>query len=750
MIGILAIMESKIPKPSFLRKPTESLPGNARLPLTDLLNVPMELDYHGKRVASPELVNAALLNRTKLRRSRSATDLSRPNFHRPKFVPNLETIAAAKKDLLATAVPAVPKFKNHSQVRDLQKPGTLRKSLSTSDLRMKPGTSVSSNSTSSSTQFKRQLSTMSTATTVMPAKATKINSGTSATGKVFGAGAAAAKPVASGMRRPLTTTSAIGKSKAQTGSTLSASSKNASVNSSVSSNKSSGSSGGAGKKVAVKRIPPYDYKARFNDLLEKHQVLKDKLENLRQINSDLESLPQKYDDCLNALEKLKREHQQLQDDHRTATMENEDLKLKNVSLSSNLKETEAELQTFKKQFTEADSERRQLRELLKTLQETTAAQEQRIAFLQEDNEKKGEMLFKANLERKDLHNAVMDLRGNIRVFCRVRPPLQSEEDRLECAWKYLDESSLEIGATDGSNKRMEFSFDHVFHSRTPQEDIFENVAPLIQSALDGYNVCIFAYGQTGSGKTYTMDGVPSSLGVIPRTVDLIFDSVEQYKRLGWEYELRVTFLEIYNEILYDLLDSSGTTKDLEIRMANAKNKTEVYVSNIIEETVHTKTQLRQLMQIASSNRATAATVGNERSSRSHAVTKIKLLGTHQEKGELSAGSINLVDLAGSESPKTSTRMDETKNINRSLSELSNVILALVQKNEHIPYRNSKLTHLLMPSLGGNSKTLMFVNVAPFQDCFNETVKSLRFASQVNSCKLQKARKNKVLNSSSAF
>ncbi|XP_039436041.1 protein claret segregational [Culex pipiens pallens] len=734
---------SKIPKPSFLKKPTESLPGNARLPLTDLMNVPMELDYHGKRVASPELVNAALLNRTKLRRSRSATDLSRPNFHRAKFVPNLETIAAAKKDLLATAVPAVPKFNNH-QVRELQRPGTLRKSLSTSDLRMKPGPSgVGSNNSNSSTQFKRQLSTVTTATTVIPTKATKIAGGTSATGKVFGT---TVKPAATAMRKPLAP-SAIGKSKVQGGL---AAARNVSANSSVNSNKSSVSSGGAGKKVAVKRIPPYDYKARFNDLLEKHQVLKDKLESLRQINSDLESLPQKYDDCLHELNKLKREHQQLQEDHRTASMENDDLKLKNVSLSSNLKETEAELQSLKRQYTEADSERRQLRELLKTLQETTAQQEQRIAFLQEDNEKKGEMLFKANLERKDLHNAVMDLRGNIRVFCRVRPPLPSEEDRLECAWKYLDESSLEIGATDGSNKRMEFSFDHVFHSRTPQEDIFENVAPLIQSALDGYNVCIFAYGQTGSGKTYTMDGVSTSLGVIPRTVDLIFDSVEQYKRLGWEYELRVTFLEIYNEILYDLLDSSGTTKELEIRMANAKNKTEVYVSNIIEETVHTKSQLRQLMQIASSNRATAATAGNERSSRSHAVTKIKLLGTHQEKGELSAGSVNLVDLAGSESPKTSTRMDETKNINRSLSELSNVILALVQKNEHIPYRNSKLTHLLMPSLGGNSKTLMFVNVAPFQDCFNETVKSLRFASQVNSCKLQKARKNKVLNSSSAF
>lgn len=109
------------------------------------------------------------------------------------------------------------------------------------------------------------------------------------------------------------------------------------------------------------------------------------------------------------------------------------------------------------------------------------------------------------------------------------------------------------------------------------------------------------------------------------------------------------------------------------------------------------------------------------------------------------GFINLVDLAGSESPKTSTRMEETKNINRSLSELSNVILALVQKNEHVPYRNSKLTHLLMPSLGGNSKTLMFVNVSPFQENLVESVKSLRFAAQVNACKLAKAKRNRQLN-----
>ncbi|XP_058822175.1 protein claret segregational [Topomyia yanbarensis] len=726
-------MESKIPKPMFVKKPTgmASLPGNARLPLTDLLNVPLELDYNGKRVASPELVRVATINKTKMRRSRSAIDLSRPNFHRPKFVPNLESIPSTKLHINSATVSQMVK---NNLVKQVQKPSQLRRSLSTGDLTTKPLPTCNINSSVQQTHIKRQLSTISS---TLPAKATKVTATSTATGKVYGA-------------KPTTSNTATVKKLPMTNKPKVGLAKSSAINSSVSSEKSTVSNGGAGKKNIRQRIPPYDYKARFNDLLEKHQLLKTKLDKLTEANSELESLPQKYDDCLNELNKLKKEHERLQEKHRSALCENENLKLKNASLSSNLSETEAELSSLKKQYTMADDERTKLREMVKSLQEKSSLLEERNEFLQHDNNKKSELLFKANIERKDLHNAVMDLRGNIRVFCRVRPPLASELDRLECVWKYLDEQSLEISASDGCSKRMEFSFDHVFHSRTAQQDIFENVAPLIQSALDGYNVCIFAYGQTGSGKTYTMDGVPDELGVIPRTVDLIFNSVEDYKRLGWKYEIRVNFLEIYNEILYDLLDSSGTTKDLEIRMANAKNKTEVYVSNVIEETVQSKNQLRQLMATAKSNRATAATVGNERSSRSHAVTKLQLIGTHEEKGELSVGSINLVDLAGSESPKTSTRMDETKNINRSLSELSNVILALVQKNEHIPYRNSKLTHLLMPSLGGNSKTLMFVNVSPFQDCFNETIKSLRFASQVNACKLQKVRKNKILNNSSMF
>lgn len=341
----------------------------------------------------------------------------------------------------------------------------------------------------------------------------------------------------------------------------------------------------------------------------------------------------------------------------------------------------------------------------------------------------------------------MDLKGNIRVFCRVRPPLQSELDRALCNWNHIDETSLELVKMEPGGKilKNEFSFDNVFHQFSTQDDIFQNVSPLIQSAFDGFNVCIFAYGQTGSGKTYTMDGCEGEdqIGVIPRTVSLLFESVVEYRRLGWEYEISVQFLEIYNEVLYDLLDDQP--KDLDIRMVSATNKTDVYVSNLTEEAVLNEKQLQHFINVAKFNRMTATTVANERSSRSHAVTKIKLTGIHKGKNERCIGHINLVDLAGSESPKTSIRMDETKSINKSLSELSNVILALVQKQDHVPYRNSKLTHLLMPSLGGNSKTLMFVNVAPFSDCHSETVKSLRFAATVNSCKLQKAKKNKTLN-----
>lgn len=507
-------------------------------------------------------------------------------------------------------------------------------------------------------------------------------------------------------------------------------------------------SSGAGAIKPVK-IPPYDFKARFHALNEKHTALKDKCSSLEGQLGELKDLPEKYTETVRIVAENAATIANLTRDCERATKAKAECEADQRNLLQSLKQANADL-------TSAKDELETLRlSFSKTTKECEYLEAKNKIFSSENETLKTELkqirdiLYNSNVERKELHNQMMDLRGNIRVFCRVRPPLPSEEDRLLCNISHIDESSLEVSSIDEmpSGARVkatkhEFNFDHIFHQYSEQDDVFQSVSPLIQSALDGYNVCIFAYGQTGSGKTYTMDGTSTDIGIIPRTVDLLFDCVQRYKLQGWEYSIKVTFLEIYNEILYDLL--SNEAKDLEIRMVSAKTPTEIFVSNITEETVESASRLRQLMAIAKSNRATASTVGNERSSRSHAVTRLQMHGYHNKKNEICVGTINLVDLAGSECPKNSVRMDETKKINRSLSELTNVIMALVQKNEHVPYRNSKLTHLLMPCLGGNSKTLMIVNVSPFQECFNETTKSLRFASTVKSCKMNKSKKNRFL------
>ncbi|XP_022212474.2 protein claret segregational [Drosophila obscura] len=507
----------------------------------------------------------------------------------------------------------------------------------------------------------------------------------------------------------------------------------------------------SGVGAAAKRIAPYDFKARFHDLLDKHKVLKTKYEKQVEDMGELESLPTQLEETQTKLIETESSLKNMQTDNdclqRQVKQQTKNIETITTSLGRT-KEELSELKENHKQIKmEHDSLTKEVLQLRQRTEDLMRSNEQQASELETCKEQ----LFQSNMERKELHNLVMDLRGNIRVFCRIRPPLASELERNRCTWIFHDETTVELQSIDSQAKnkmgQQIFSFDQVFHPQSTQTDIFEMVSPLIQSALDGYNICIFAYGQTGSGKTYTMDGVQDEVGVIPRTVDLLFDSIKGYRNLGWEYEIKATFLEIYNEVLYDLL--SNEQKDMEIRMAK-NNKNDIYVSNITEETVADPHHLRQLMLMARQNRATASTAGNERSSRSHAVTKLQLIGRHAEKQEVSVGSINLVDLAGSESPKTSIRMTETKSINRSLSELTNVILALLQKQDHIPYRNSKLTHLLMPSLGGNSKTLMFINVSPFQDCFQESVKSLRFAASVHSCKIPKAKRNRymALNNSS--
>jgi len=379
----------------------------------------------------------------------------------------------------------------------------------------------------------------------------------------------------------------------------------------------------------------------------------------------------------------------------------------------------------------------------------------------EEQEKLNIKLRWEESERRKLHNIVQELKGNIRVFCRLRPML--DDERSECSGRdaehinILSENNVELIKTvdtdasdsvaSGLNKNMkyEFEFDRVFGPSCTQSDVFTEISQLVQSALDGYNVCVFAYGQTGSGKTYTMEGglgleVESESGMIPRTVKQIFDMKRRLKDKNWDYKLQASFLEIYNEEIRDLLANDPNLRH-EIKMNESKDVT---VTNLKVEEVVSEEQINKMIFKARKNRSWAKTLCNERSSRSHSVFLLRIEGFNTSTLEKCCSTLNLVDLAGSERVKDSgsegMRLIEAQAINKSLSNLGNVIMALAQKSSHVPYRNSKLTYLLQNCLGGNSKTLMFVNISPIEICFNETLSSLRFATKVNQCNIGMASK----------
>ncbi|KAM3963125.1 kinesin-like protein Ncd [Aphomia sociella] len=535
------------------------------------------------------------------------------------------------------------------------------------------------------------------------------------------------------------------------------------------------------------KIPPYDYKARFNDLLEKHKTMKSELNDLKdkhvEVSDDYEKVKESVQSCsserdifkekllntLNDLREKTAEFERMKIDFDIQKHENEDLHRKTRVLeevTAGLRKKTVELEILQSEFNDLTRRHNSLKEeteALRVLSEHLKKvsieydklqldykeAQQAIVKYKSDAEGLQNILATMYKEQRDLRNTIQDLKGNIRVYCRVRPPLQSETSKPLFNLNVLDACSIEVekielnfsSARKGKSQHS-FTFDGIFTPHATQEDVFAEVSPMVQSALDGYNVCIFAYGQTGSGKTYTMEGGcgTEQYGIIPRAFNMIFTCMEDLKRMGWELQIKASFLEIYNEIIYDLLNSSKDQESHDIKMVNSKG-IDVYVSNLKEEEVKSSHDFIRLMIFAQRNRQTAATLNNERSSRSHSVAQIKISAINEKRKEKFTSQLNLVDLAGSESGKTTQRMDETKHINRSLSELSKVILSLQTNQSHIPYRNSKLTHLLMPSLGGNSKTLMLVNINQFDECFSETLNSLRFATKVNSCRTIKAKKN---------
>ncbi|KAM9832310.1 kinesin-like protein KIFC3 [Neosynchiropus ocellatus] len=352
--------------------------------------------------------------------------------------------------------------------------------------------------------------------------------------------------------------------------------------------------------------------------------------------------------------------------------------------------------------------------------------------------------------RKKCHNELVRLKGNIRVFCRVRPVSQEEQDSADAKTMLsFDSDDDTILYLTNKGKIMTFDLDKVFTPQATQEAVFQEVQSLVTSCIDGFNVCIFAYGQTGSGKTYTMEGVAGDPGINQRALRLLFSEVTE--KTDWEYKISVSMVEIYNETLRNLLGENPTDK-LDIKM-NPDGSGQLYVPGLTEFTVQSPEDINRVFELGHMNRATACTNLNEHSSRSHALLIINVSGYNCTTGNSTQGKLNLVDLAGSErigkSGAEGSRLREAQCINKSLSALGDVINALRSKHSHVPFRNSRLTYLLQDSLSGDSKTLMMVQVSPLASNMSESVCSLKFAQRVRSIELSSSTSRRHENSSTS-
>ncbi|EGR30329.1 kinesin-like calmodulin-binding protein, putative [Ichthyophthirius multifiliis] len=341
------------------------------------------------------------------------------------------------------------------------------------------------------------------------------------------------------------------------------------------------------------------------------------------------------------------------------------------------------------------------------------------------------------------------MKGQIRVFCRVRPlsEIENNQQNNNICVEIQDEMNIQIKTRNGLKK---FSFDSCFGQNSTQDNVFQDVKNLIQSVLDGYNVCVFAYGQTGSGKTFTMYGTQENPGITPRAINELYNLIQNMSQLN-NIIVKVHLVELYTDNIIDLLDNNHLKK-IEIKEDYINNS--IYLQNvkIIEAT--SSEHLLNIIKQGFSKRKVSKTDMNVESSRSHIITIIEIQIKNKKSQEILYGKLTLVDLAGSErinkSNSNQLQIKEALHINKSLTSLGDVIEALATQNlqggeKHIPYRNNKLTYLMKDSLGGNvklyiknqikqkkAKTLMFVNISPSEFNQEESQSSLQYGSRVKS------------------
>uniref|UniRef100_A0A0D9Z5H1 Kinesin motor domain-containing protein n=1 Tax=Oryza glumipatula TaxID=40148 RepID=A0A0D9Z5H1_9ORYZ len=359
-----------------------------------------------------------------------------------------------------------------------------------------------------------------------------------------------------------------------------------------------------------------------------------------------------------------------------------------------------------------------------------------------------------------------DCEANVQVVLRCRP-LSEEEQRANVQSAIsCDDLKREVTVLHSLFKQADktFTFDKVFGPKAQQRSIYDRaVKPIVKDVLEGYNCTVFAFGQTGTGKTYTMEGemrqkaseLSATAGVIPRAVRDIFDILEERKA---DYSMKVTFLELYNEEITDLLALEDQSRFPEDRQKRAISLMEdrkggAVIRGLEEVVVYSASEIYNLLEHGSARRRTADTALNKQSSRSHSVFSIYIHVKETTVGNqelLKCGRLNLVDLAGSENIARSGaregRAREAGEMNKSLLTLGRVITALVEHSVHVPYRDSKLTRLLRESLGGKAKTCIIATVSPSIHCLEETVVTLDYAYRAKSIKNKPEANQKVCKS----
>ncbi|KAM9777963.1 LOW QUALITY PROTEIN: kinesin-like protein KIF6 [Neosynchiropus ocellatus] len=335
----------------------------------------------------------------------------------------------------------------------------------------------------------------------------------------------------------------------------------------------------------------------------------------------------------------------------------------------------------------------------------------------------------------------------IQIYARIKPTKKTtavysvdNEEIKNAALEFVVPRDMADGVVNNRRENYKFRFQKVFDQAAKQEDIFENIAkPVADSVLSGYNGTIFAYGQTGSGKTFTITGGAerySDRGIIPRTLSYLYECFSEDNSMV--YTTHISYLEIYNEMGYDLLDSrneASRLEDLPKVMIREDPDHNIHLQNLSLHQSANEEEALNLLFLGDTNRMIAETPMNQASTRSHCIFTVHLCRREPGSATLRRSKLHLVDLAGSDRVgKTGLNgqlLTEAKYINLSLHFLEQVIIALSERNRsHIPYRNSMLTSVLRDSLGGNCMTTMIATMAVDKRNLDESISTCRFAQRV--------------------